>query len=63
MTLRFQRAGSRAPVMKRHFETRLATEEEDDMRMTAAEADTWLRDGVMQELAWDPAFDATGSAS
>jgi osmotically-inducible protein OsmY len=45
-------------VMKRHFESRLATEEEDDMTMTATHADTSLRESVMRELAWDPAFDA-----
>jgi osmotically-inducible protein OsmY len=33
------------------------------MTMTATHADTWLRDAVMQELAWDPAFDATKIAA
>ena len=33
------------------------------MSMTATHADTWLRDAVMQELAWDPAFDATKIAA
>ena len=29
------------------------------MTMTATHADTWLRDSVTQELAWDPALDST----
>jgi osmotically-inducible protein OsmY len=29
------------------------------MTMSTTHADTWLRDAVMRELAWDPAFDAT----